>query len=160
MGTLRHYFPTQRELHATLVQRVLDDTIHDFDIQDATLDAGDRLSKCMLQFLPEDAEAESLLDVWFGLYRHALEPRSHSMAASFLEVSVRRSQARMTAWLEQLATEGAIDRDRVPESVLLLAALVSGMCLEILTPGSGMRIGIAREMLARTARALVAEEKA
>ncbi|GGM49519.1 TetR/AcrR family transcriptional regulator [Microbacterium saperdae] len=160
MGTLRHYFPAQGALHTAVVQRVLEDTIENFDIQDTTLDPGDRLARCVLQFLPDEATERQLLEVWFGMYRHALEPGANSAAVSFLEVAVRRSHARITAWLEQLADEGSIDGDRVDESVLLLSALVSGICLEIVTPGAAMTVASARNLLDRSARDLIVKEHA
>lgn len=158
MGTLRHYFPTQRELHVAVVQSAMTDTLLDFDIGDTGQPAGDRLVRCVLQFLPEDTAGQQSLDVWFGLYRYGLEPGGSGGARSFLEVAARSSYARITGWLEQLAGEGAIEPHRVKESVLLLSALVSGACLEILTPGSAMSIGAARDMLARTARSLVVKD--
>jgi AcrR family transcriptional regulator len=159
MGTLRHYFPTQRELHAAVVQHTMDATIDDFAIHDTSLDPGERLVRCVLQFLPVDASDGPVLEVWFGLYRHAFEPGGNSMARVFLELTVKRSHERIRAWLEQLADEGAVARDRIDESVLLLGALMSGTCLEIITPGSAMTVDAGRALLSRTSRTLIEEEK-
>ena len=159
MGTLRHYFPTQRDLHDEVVRRVLEDTIQDFDIRDASRDPGDRLVRCVLQFLPDDATAQELLDVWFGLYRHALEPSANGMSRQFLEVAVRRAHRRVGGWLELLADEGAVDRARIPEFVLLLNAVISGVCLEIITPGSAMTLGAARNVVSGVVRSLIVKEK-
>lgn len=158
MGTLRHYFPTQRELHVAVVQSVMQDTINDFDIRDNSQAAGDRLVRCVLQFLPESTAGRQGLDVWFGLYRHGLEPGGSGVARGFLEVAARSSYDRITGWLEQLADEGAVEPHRIGESVLLLSALVSGACLEIITPGSAMSIEAARSMLTRATRALIVKD--
>ncbi len=158
MGTLRHYFPTQRDLHDEVVRRVLEDTIQDFDIRDASRDSGDRLVRCMLQFLPDDATAQELLNVWFGLYRHALEPGANGLSRQFLEVAIQRAHRRVGDWLEILADEGAVDRGRIPELVLLLNAVISGVCLEIITPGSAMTLGAARNIVSGVIRSLIVKE--
>lgn len=155
MGTLRHYFPTQRDLHVAVAERVLDDRIQDFDIADTALPPEERLVRCVLQFLPEDESERHLVEVWFGLYRHAIDPGASSTAQGFLEVTTRRSHTRLTAWLEQLADEGAVEPHRIAESALLLSALLSGACLEILTPGSAMTIESARRAVIRSTHALI-----
>ena len=158
MGTLRHYFPTQRGLHDEVVRRVLEDTIQDFDIRDASRDSGDRLVRCMLQFLPDDATAQELLNVWFGLYRHALEPGANGLSRQFLDVAVQRAHRRVGDWLEILADEGAVDRGRIPEFVLLLNAVISGVCLEIITPGSAITLSAARNVVSGVIRSLIVKE--
>ncbi|MEH3089000.1 MAG: TetR/AcrR family transcriptional regulator [Microbacterium arborescens] len=160
MGTLRHYFPAQADLHVAVVEHVMDDAIDDLDIFDVALDPADRLVGCVLQFLPDEMTEGQLLDVWFGMYRHGLGPVASGMAASFLEVSTRRSRERIAGWLRQLAHEGAIEPDRVDESVLMISALVSGLCLEIITPGGAMTVRSARRIADATARGLIVRARA
>ncbi len=160
MGTLRHYFPTQADLHVAVVEHVMDDAIDDVDIFEVALDPAERLAGCVLQFLPDTMTEGQLLDVWFGMYRHGLGPGASGMAASFLEVTARRSRNRIAAWLRQLADEGVIESDRVDESALMISALISGLCLEIITPGAAMTVRSARGIADATARGLIASARA
>jgi AcrR family transcriptional regulator len=155
MGTLRHYFPTQQSLHEALVFRLLDDAIDDFDIHDETRDPGDRLAQCILQFLPADADATGLLEIWFGLYRAALGPGANGLPRQFLETATARAHARIASWLQILAREGHVGQEQVTESVMMLGALVSGLCLELLTPGSTVTLAGARSVASLAARSVV-----
>ncbi|MGC4943262.1 TetR/AcrR family transcriptional regulator [Kribbella sp. DT2] len=155
MGTLRHYFPTQRDLHDALVRRLLDDQLDDFAIADARLDAGDRLVRCMVQFLPADEESRPLLEIWFGLYHGALRPESSSLARQFLEVSSERARERIASWLRVLADEGRFDSARSAETTMLLSSLSSGLCLELLTPGTPLTVESAKTLLSTTVRSVI-----
>lgn len=155
MGTLRHYFPSQRELHQALVVRLVDDRTRDFDIRDRRLPAGERLGRCMLQYLPADGESARVLEAWFGLYRVGLDPNGPPLARQFLEVSTTRSRERMREWLEVLASEGHVAPDAVRRHVQRLTALVTGLCLELVTPESGTTVEDARAIVADAAHATV-----
>src|SRR5699024_2068600 len=67
IGTLRHYFPTQRELHAEVVVRVMDDAIQAVDMSDATVPAAERLTRGLAQFLPANESTRPRLEAWAGL---------------------------------------------------------------------------------------------
>lgn len=153
MGTLRHYFPTQRDLHRALVLRLVDDRIQDFDIHDTSLAPQARLERCLVQFVPTGQEPRILLEIWFGLYRLGLDPEAPAFAQAFLEVSTTRSRERVREWLQQLADEGHLAAEDVRGHVQRLVALVNGICLELLTPGSGMTGEDAGRLVAEAARA-------
>jgi AcrR family transcriptional regulator len=153
MGTLRHYFPNQKSLHQALILRLVDDETGDFDIRDPRLSAADRLERCLLQFLPASQAATGLLDVWFGMYRVGLDPAGAPFAREFLETSTVRSRERVREWLEVLAAEGWLDASEIRRRTLELGALIAGVCLEMVTPGSGMTVDDARGIVSRAARA-------
>lgn len=138
MGTLRHYFPTQKELHHALVVKLVDQEIREFEIHDSRLPADVRLRRCMLQFVPSDKESMPLLEVWFGLYRVGLDPMGTPFNRQLLEVSAARSREQIRRWLELLAEEGHLPWESLTMHVLRLSSLVSGLCLELVTPGSDM----------------------
>ena len=160
MGTLRHYFPSQKELHQALIVRLVDGETHEFDIRDARLPAADRLERCLLQYVPTDGESAHLLDLWFGLYRVGLDPAGPPFARQFLEVSAARSRERMQEWLELLASEGYLEPHSVRRHVLRCSALVSGVCLELVTPGSEMTVEDARRIVSDAVRAIVRKDPA
>ena len=51
-STLRHYFPTQADLHEAVALRSIDTVINDFSIADSSRAPADRLYECCAQFLP------------------------------------------------------------------------------------------------------------
>lgn len=154
MGTLRHYFPNQKSLHQALILKLVDGETQDFSIRDPQLPASDRLERCLLQFMPTSEEAAHLLDVWFGMYRVGLDPAGAPFAREFLETSSVRSRERIREWLEVLAAEGHLDSSEVRLRTLELSALIAGVCLELVTPGSEMTIDDARSIVSRAARAI------
>lgn len=157
-GSLRHYFPTQRDLHEALIARMLDDEIDDVGIDDVTAPAAERLERCVLQFLPPDAESLPLLDAWFGMYRAAMAPGAGA-SRQRLDIMTRRAQERIATWLRALAREGWTDPARAQVRALHVSALVSGLCLELMTPGSAMTLETARVIVADTVRSFEWKER-
>lgn len=154
MGTLRHYFPNQKSLHEALILRLVDDETQDFEIHDSALPAADRLERCVLQFVPTSGEKAHLLDVWFGKYRVGLDPTGAPFARAFLETSTLRSRERIGQWLAVLAAEGHLEQSDVRPRTLELSALIAGVCLEMITPGSPMSLEDATGIVRRAARAI------
>ena len=157
MGTLRHYFPNQKSLHDALILRLVDDETNDFRIHDTQVPPRERLEACVLQFLPAADESAHLLDVWFGMYRVGLDPQGAPFARQFLEVSTTRSRERLREWLGVLAAEGHLDRSAIDRLVLHLSALISGACLEMVTPGAEMTLTDAQSVLRNAVRMIVKE---
>lgn len=157
MGTLRHYFPNQKALHEALIVKLVDDETQDFQIRESAVPAGTRLEQCLLQFVPTSEEAANLMDIWFGMYRVGLDPVGAPFAREFLELSTRRSRDRIWEWLEILAGEGHLEASSVRMCGLELSALIAGVCLELVTPGSDMTIDEARGIVSHAARSIPRE---
>lgn len=157
MGTLRHYFPNQKSLHQALIAKLVDNEIEDFEIRDHRLSAADRLERCMLQFVPTTEESAHLLDVWFGMYRVGLDPAGAPFAREFLETSAARSRERIRAWLDILAEEGHLDPSEIRTRALELSSVITGVCLEMITPGSEMTVDDVTGIVRRAARAIPRE---
>ncbi|WP_342373570.1 TetR/AcrR family transcriptional regulator [Propioniciclava soli] len=158
MGTLRHYFPNQKSLHQALIAKLVDYETEDFEIHNHRLSAADGLERCMLQFVPTSEESAHLLDVWFGMYRVGLDPAGAPFAHEFLETSTVRSRERIREWLEALAKEGHLDPSEIRTRALELSALIAGVCLELVTPGSEMTLNDANSIVRRAARAIPKED--
>lgn len=154
IGTLRHYFPNQKSLHQALIVKLVDSETEDFEIRDHRLSAAERLERCVLQFVPTSEESAHLLDVWFGMYRIGLDPAGAPFAREFLEISTARSRERIRQWLDVIATEGRLDPSEIRARTLELSALVAGVCLEMVTPGSEMTWDDATGIVRRAARAI------
>lgn len=146
MGTLRHYFPNQKALHQALIVRLVDNETEDFEIRDRRLSAVGRLERCVLQFVPTSEESAHLLDMWFGMYRVGVDPAGAPFAREFLEASTVRSRERIRDWLGVLAAEGHLDPSEIRTRALELSALIAGVCLEMVTPGSEMTVDDATDI--------------
>lgn len=157
MGTLRHYFPSQKSLHQALISSLVDSEIEDFDIRDRHRSAADRLERCVMQFVPTSEESAHLLDVWFGMYRVGLDPAGAPFAREFLEMSTARSREHIREWLGVLAAEGHLDPSEIRMRALELSALIAGVCLELVTPGAEMTLDDATGIVRRVARATAGE---
>lgn len=155
IGTLRHYFPTQRDLFDALVVNILDDEIDDSIVMDATRPASERLARGVLQFLPADCADEHRLEAWFRLYVSSLGPTPTPLMRQLLEAAAARSHEHVRRWLTALADEGWLDAVTVENTANMLVALASGLCLETLTPGSPVTIDNARQILESAAQAVV-----
>ncbi len=155
MGTLRHYFRSQRELVdavvADLVQGMLDESV----VLDPAAAPGDRLAHAVLQFLPASSADRGQLDAWFAFYVSAFSGAPSDHARRVLEASVATSHEHMRRWLQALADEGALDAGSVADTSSALIALVNGLTLEVLTPGSPVTVEDARRIAEAAARAVV-----
>src|SRR5699024_12826505 len=66
-STLRHYFPTQADLHEAVALRSIDTVINDFSIADSSRAPADRLYDCCDQFLPPHSHLSRQLETWISL---------------------------------------------------------------------------------------------
>lgn len=157
VGTLRHYFPTQRALLEAVVADVIADELDDRVVLDRDRSPGERLAHGVLQFLPEELGAPQQLDAWFAFYVAALSSQASADARSALEASVAAARAHVRRWLSALADDGHLASERVDDVTTGLIALVNGLVLEVMTPGSPATINDARRIAGAAARAVVGE---
>ncbi|MDO5067654.1 MAG: TetR family transcriptional regulator [Propionibacteriaceae bacterium] len=166
MGTLRHHFPSQGDLHAAVLEHKLGGAVDDSALQDQSLAPAEQLAACLQQLLPKDPEAHQM---WFGMYRSGIGPEATEATREYLEATARRDRTRVTAWLAQLIDDGARLRPRerasrfrtaaeplgVEEAAVMLNSLISGLRLELLTPGSELSADQARNLLAHVVADLI-----
>lgn len=143
-STLRHYFPTQRDLNEAVAARVLAVTLDDRRIADANLDPVERLVDCLWQFVEGD---EAVRIRWLDLVHGAVTHGPDSLPAQLLAGFTATGRARMVAWLDRLAVEGHLDAQDVAGASTALAVRVDGLGLALLLPGSGVDAEGARAML-------------
>lgn len=163
-STLRHYFPTQGDLHAAVVARLFDAQIGDLRIADTTVPAATRLGECLAQLLPprdgSPAQRAAVLESWLAGYTLAIGTgrTSHGaseLAASALGAMAARARERLTSWLTTLEAEGALEPGDHRRRTTTLLALVDGLCLELLTPDTPTTVADAHDLLAEATTRLV-----
>lgn len=147
-STLRHYFPSQQALFHEVVGRSFHANLDDLDINDATIPAAERLTACMRQFLPADNSQTRLLEGWIGLYASALGPARTEQGARLLESLTRHARDRVEKWLETLEREGTLQPGERQRHVTTMLAMIDGLCIGLLVPGSGTTVAGAHAVLA------------
>ena len=157
-STLRHYFPTQRNLYDAVLRGSFDAHLQDLRIEDTSVPAAQRLTECMAQFLPPADAVAATVENWIGLYLSALGPDHSDQAANMLAVFTERATERIDAWLAVLDAEGALRPADRGQHALVLHTAVDGLSLQFLGPGTTITVPQAREVLGRIVAALVVTE--
>jgi AcrR family transcriptional regulator len=156
--TLRHYFPTQYDLHCAVAEQLVPLVLDDLDIADAGRAPSARLFDCLLQFLPHTEQDVPALRSWLELYRTSIPPVASAGArgAEAMElngiravvVQARRLSAeRIERWLTHLAGEGHVDGARVPVVAAQALATVDGINLMLLLDPDTVDLQRARDVL-------------
>lgn len=154
VGTLRHYFPSQRELVGAVVAQLVTEELDESVVLDRAVPPGDRLVHGVLQFLPDSLDEPGGLDRWFAFYAAAVSSSSPEHTRLVLSGAVTAAHERMGRWLGILADDGLLDPGDVEDASAGLIALLNGLMLEALTPGSPVTTADARRIAERAARAL------
>ncbi|MBB3052938.1 AcrR family transcriptional regulator [Prauserella isguenensis] len=134
-STLRHYFPSQRDLYDAVAEAAFDDRLGDLRIRDNGVPASDRLVECLRQFVtPADG-----LEQWAATVAAVAGPDAAPERRSRWMSAVRRAHERVHGWLDVLAEEGALrDGDPVRQARQLLLG-VDGAALWLLTSDAADR---------------------
>ncbi|MDZ7917341.1 MAG: TetR/AcrR family transcriptional regulator [Rhodococcus sp. (in: high G+C Gram-positive bacteria)] len=147
IGTLRHYFPTQRDLFDAIVERRVDAVIDDSVVLDSSAALDTRISGIVHQFLPTELDDVGALGLWFASYSTALGPTPSVASQQLLTAAARRSHQHMRRWLQHFADDGLVAHDAIEDAAGTAIALTVGLALEALTPGSPMTIERGRTLL-------------
>lgn len=146
-STLRHYFPTQADLHEAVARRSIDTVVKDFSIADATRDPADRLYECCAQFLPSHEHREVQLETWFSMHLHALGAEKRAVSRRLLEHGHRVTYDSLHRWLNLLADEGHLDPTEVTPTATALFTTVDGIALHSIISPETMTVDAAHEQV-------------
>ncbi|MDO9379880.1 MAG: TetR/AcrR family transcriptional regulator [Nocardioidaceae bacterium] len=153
-STMRHYFPTQRDLHRAVVEGVLDAQLDGRRITDARVAPAGRLTECLAQLLPSDQAQVGALDAWFLMYAAAIGPEASLLGTQVLEQGSDVAREHVTQWCDVLADEGALAVPR-RDAVDVALTVVDGLCLQLLTPGTALDVPRAHALLGLVVGSLV-----
>ena len=134
-STLRHYFPTQADLHEAIARGSMRTAVKDFSISESGLDPVDRLFECCAQFLPSHEHRDMQLELWLTMHISALGPERRAVTRRLLEYGHDFTYECLHRWLGILATEGHIDPAEVASTSVALFTMLDGLALHsIVTP--------------------------
>lgn len=146
-GSLRHFFPTQRELVETVVAAMYDLEIPDDPINDHSLTPSERLVACLQMLLAQVGIGDRARQQWGALYEaYVASPPSEDEAATYLALD-RMGRHRIEEWLSTLVEEGAIPAGRIEERARFLTTVTTGLMAERALPSEAVRLEVEHESL-------------
>lgn len=154
-STLRHYFPTQQALSEAVFRHQFRLQGDDRGLSDTSRPAAERLTDCLLQFLPSAPEDVPALRSWLALYNSTVQADGGGLTAS-LSVLTDESYVLVRDWLGRLRAEGVAAPDDAETAARLLSR-VDGLCLGLLNPGAPIDLPMARRIMRAEVRAVLGE---
>ena len=153
-GSLRHFFPTQRELVETVVAAMYDLEIPDDPINDHSLTPEQRLIACLQLLLFHVGVGDRARQQWASLYEaYVATAPSEDEAAVYLALD-RMGRHRIEQWLTTLVDEGATPGGEIEARARFLATVTSGIATERALPSETVRIDSENETLRVAVRAV------
>jgi AcrR family transcriptional regulator len=148
-STLRHYFPTQADLHREVAHEVVLGRLPDLAIADDSVRPADRLYDCLVEFLPSEdpAERSAMLLNWFELYQLTMPPDPAPAFRGVLESAHQASDAVLRRWLTILAGQGHLDEADVDVQAAHFLALINGFHLSMLVEPERFDLDLERRIL-------------
>ena len=133
-GSLRHFFPTQRDLLGTVVAALYSVEIPDDPINDHAKTPHERLEACLRLLLAQVGVGEQARKQWGALYdAYVASPPSDDEAATYIALE-RLSRRRIEQWLSILVDEGAIPEGKIEERARFLETMLVGLMTERALP--------------------------
>lgn len=146
-GSLRHFFPTQRDLIDTVIAAIYDLDIPDDPINDRTLTSTERLVACLRLILSHVGVGDRAREQWGALYEaYVASTPSDDEAATYLALE-RMGRHRIERWLIALVEEGAIPPGAIESRARFLATVTNGILMERALPAEAVRVETETEAL-------------
>ncbi|MDT0433322.1 MULTISPECIES: TetR/AcrR family transcriptional regulator [Streptomyces] len=127
--TLRHYFPSQADLHLAVTTELITSLLTDLAIEDDTEDPAVRLYDCLAQFLPDPATDALSRGNWFDLYFTALAPNASAALRNVLRAAHEASTTAVRRWLRTLAAQGHMAEEDIEDQAAHVLVIINGMHL-------------------------------
>lgn len=146
-GSLRHFFPTQRDLIDTVVAGIYDVDIPHDPITDHALTPTERLIACLRLILAQVGVGDRAREQWGALYEAYVASRpSDDEAATYLALE-RMGRHRIERWLTTLIEEDAVPAGEVEQRARFLATVIGGLMTERALPSETVRVKTETETL-------------
>ena len=139
-GSVRHFFPTQRELIDTVVAGLQTiDLPHD-PMKDTSLSPAERLHACLQLLLSAGGSGERARQNWAALHEaYVASPVTEDGAHVFSALD-RLSVDRIERWLVVLRDEGVLAPGKLEQHARFLFTVVNGLSFERALPGAQARL--------------------
>lgn len=135
-STLRHHFPTQRDLVNAALTATYDAAMPDERIRDTSIPPRERLRECIWRLLDPVGTPAKAREVWTNLLSVFAGAEGDPKIRAGYQVLVAQAERRVGAWLAILEEEGVLPPgDNARRSDLLLT-IVDGLSIARALPPS------------------------
>ncbi len=135
-STLRHHFPTQRDLINAALTATYDTAMPDERIRDTTVPPRERLLECLLRLLDPFATPTEARDVWTNLLQTFATADVDAKTRAAYGVLVDHAERRVAVWLAILEEEGALSPGDITRRTDFLLTIVDGLSIARALPPS------------------------
>lgn len=159
-GSLRHFFPTQRQLIDTVIALIHDVELPDDPIENRSVSAEQRLVDCLRLALSVVGVGEPARQRFAALHdAYIAAPVSDDQATTFAALD-RLDRHRLERWLQVLADEGAMPAGSIESAARFLSTVLTGLLTERALPTDAARLAAESQTLHRAARAVLTDDAA
>jgi AcrR family transcriptional regulator len=139
-GSLRHFFPTQRELVDTVVAGIHELDLPDDPMQDTARPPAERLVACLQLLLAQVGTGERARAQWRAQHdAYVASPPSEDATHAFLALE-RLTVHRIEKWLAVLRDEAALAPGELEGHARFLLTVLTGLLTERALPGDRARL--------------------
>jgi len=139
-STLRHHFPTQRDLVNAALTATYDAAMSDERIRDTSIPARERLRECIWRLLEPFSTPSAAREVWTKLLNTFADAETDAKLRAGYEVLVVQAERRIGAWLAILEDEGALPPGDSIRRTDLLLTVVDGLSIARALPADESRL--------------------
>lgn len=128
-STLRHHFPTQRDLINAALTATYDAAMPDERIRDTSIPPRERLRECIRRLLDPTGTAVQAREVWTNLLTVFADAQADADVRAGYQVLVSQADRRVGAWLAILEEEGVLPPGDNARRSHLLLTVVDGLSI-------------------------------
>lgn len=133
-GSLRFHFPTQRELHETVLAAIYSLVAPDDPIHDRERPARDRLVDCLRQVFAPAGVGEQARETWLQVHAAFIAQQATEESREAYLALERAGLRQIESWLSVLADEGALPPGDNTRRARFLNTVVSGLSIQRVLP--------------------------
>ncbi|MEQ3552914.1 helix-turn-helix domain-containing protein [Pseudonocardia nematodicida] len=133
-GSLRHHFPTQRELQDEVLTRIYDRAVPGDRIADTSVPARDRLAGSLGQVLTEIGVGARAREATRRAVEEFVVPEPTEQISATYSAIEQQVRSRVEYWLTVLTNEGALPEGDNTRRARFLLTVLNGLGLERALP--------------------------
>lgn len=156
-GSLRFHFPTQRELHETVLTGIYSLIAPDDDIHDRDRPARDRLVDRLRQVLAPAGVGEQARETWLKVHENFIAEQPTKDAREAYLALDRAGRRQIEAWLAVLTEEGALASGDNERRARFLNTVLTGLSLQRVLPADDSLLRTETDALRSAVDAVLAE---
>lgn len=130
-STLRHYFPTHRSLLDALATHFTNTALSNCNIEDESIPATERLTECLMQFLPPNSDSLSILEGLITSYSTAFD-KGTLIGSKTLQQLMETSENQIAEWLKILQSQDVQLAGSPEQLANFIVIFLNGLTLDLI----------------------------